>query len=177
MTKEFWYIVIIAVGILFGTVIPMVIAIIDRYKAHKIANEEREKATIARKEADRYEAEARELESESEIAQAKAEEEKQLRIASEAEAKAKEAEAKEMEAEADLLRLANQLVDETETLYKEVDEQLKQKTGKGAGSAKKAEVMTKMEITALKKGYPFDADKWSDIIDGIVKMTRNVNGK
>lgn len=178
MNKEFMlWVILTAVGILCGTVIPLIIAIVDRHKSQKKADEEKEKASIARKEAERLEVEMREAGSESELAQAEAEKEKQLRIATEAEARAKEEEAKANEAEAELLKLANKLVDETETLYKDVDQHLKQTTGKGAGSAKKAEVMTKMEITALKKGYHFDEAKWSDIIDGIVKMTRNVNAK
>lgn len=85
-------------------------------------------------------------------------------------------EAEKAEAEADLLNTAILLIDGAEELYKNIDMELKRQ-GKSAGNVKKDNVMTKLKSYALDKNYPFDMDKWSEVVDNIVKFTKNVNGK
>ena len=85
-------------------------------------------------------------------------------------------EAEIAEAEADLLQTAILLIDSAETLYKDVDKALKSK-GESAGPVKKETVMMKLQTYANEKQYDFDAEKWSGVIDGIVKITKNVNGR
>lgn len=85
-------------------------------------------------------------------------------------------EAEQAEAEKDMLTTAILLIDGAEELYKDIDIEMKRQ-GKSAGSVKKDNVMTKLKSYAVDKNYLFDADKWSEVIDNIVKFTKSVNGK
>lgn len=85
-----------------------------------------------------------------------------------------EAEAADAKATTDMLNYANGLVEAAETLYRDVDIALKAK-GSSAGPVKKDSVMAKLQMYAIEQGYTFDADKWSDEVDAIVKLTKNVN--
>ena len=85
-------------------------------------------------------------------------------------------EAEKAEAEVDMLNTAILLIDGAESLYEDVDTVLKREQ-KSAHEVKKDNVMTKLQSYAIEKNYYFDADKWSEVIDNIVKFTKRVNGK
>ena len=76
-----------------------------------------------------------------------------------------------------MLDEANKLICEAESFYKTLDTVLKSTEGTTAGAFKKESVMTKLESFAIKIGFAFDKEYWSNKIDEIVKLTKNVNGK
>lgn len=157
----FFTIIFSAIGLVLTAVVPLVWAIIDRRKAKKQEAEAKAEVIKARAEAEAQEDAAKKAEAE-----AKAENLEKI---------AAEAAAKTAEAEADLLKKAIDLMDAAETTYKRVDGVLKAEGGKGAGAVKKDTVMTKLQSYALENKFPFDADKWSGVVDGLVKFTKNVN--
>lgn len=65
-------------------------------------------------------------------------------------------------------------ISNAEMLYKDVNALLK-KEGKSAGTVKKDSVMSKLQAYALEKGYAFDVEYWSEKIDQIIALTREVN--
>lgn len=100
---------------------------------------------------------------------------KQIIAANDEKAKA-EAKAADAEATTAMYSYANELVEAAEVLYKDVNISLKEQ-GKSAGPVKKDSVMSKLQMFALEHNYTFDFDKWSDTVDQIVKLTKNVNAK
>lgn len=76
----------------------------------------------------------------------------------------------------DLMEVVTTLIKQAEATYKDVDAILKSEN-KSAGPVKKDTVLTKLQAYALQKGYDFDIDAWSDKIDDIVAMTKQVNAK
>ena len=74
----------------------------------------------------------------------------------------------------DMLDKVNQLILSAEMLYANVDAALKQR-GDSAGSVKKDSVLSKLQAYAIANDYEFDTDFWSNKIDEIVYLTRNVN--
>lgn len=46
-----------------------------------------------------------------------------------------------------------------------------------SGALKKDSVMAKLSQYALEKGYVFDSEYWSAVIDQLVELTKNVNAK
>lgn len=84
--------------------------------------------------------------------------------------------AKDAEATAELRECANKLIAEAESLYKDVDAQLKTE-GKSAGLVKKDSVMSKLQLHALTLNTAFDFEKWSKYVDDVVAMTKVVNAK
>lgn len=137
-TAENLKIIGVCIGVLFGTIAPLVISLIRSIKARKQAKID---ALNAQSEAEKAEAEKRQA-----------------------------------QAEMDMLNFVTALIENTEVAYKEVDAFMKAK-GSTAGKVKKDVVMTKAESYAIKNGNEFDAEKWSNKIDELVKVTRNVNGK
>lgn len=65
-------------------------------------------------------------------------------------------------------------IGDAEMLYKNIDSMLKQR-GTTSGAIKKENVMTKLHAYAIEKGYEFDSEYWSNKIDEIVALTKNVN--
>lgn len=100
---------------------------------------------------------------------------KEEAAAAKTEAEKAAAVAEEAKVKNELLELANTLVGDIETAYKQFDTIIKEKTGKGVGVMKKESVMTKLQAACIEKGVPFDSDFWSNKIDEIVKLTRTVN--
>lgn len=75
----------------------------------------------------------------------------------------------------DLTSLAKDLIISAENAYKEVDAILKQQGNKGSGAVKKDSVMTKLQAACIEKGIDFDCEYWSNKVDELVKLTREVN--
>lgn len=77
---------------------------------------------------------------------------------------------------------AEKLYADAEKLYEDYTKQL---VGTGApvttsvksGALKKDSVMAKLSQYALEKGYVFDSEYWSTVIDQLVELTKNVNAK
>lgn len=86
------------------------------------------------------------------------------------------ADVKVAEATAELKEYANKFIAEVESLYKDVDSELKAKN-KSAGSVKKDSVMSKLQMQALALNIAFDFDTWSKYVDDVVAMTKIVNAK
>ena len=61
-----------------------------------------------------------------------------------------------------------------EQLYKDVNAVIKQR-GSSCGALKKESVMANLQAYAFDKGYDFDAEYWSNKIDEIVTLTKQVN--
>ena len=80
------------------------------------------------------------------------------------------------QANADLSDKATQLVDDAERLWKTYDSTLKA-SGLKSGPLKKDSVMNKLQAYAIEKNYTFDSTVWSEKVDNIVKLTKNVNVK
>lgn len=76
-----------------------------------------------------------------------------------------------------MLDEANKLISEAETFFSSLDKVLKSTEGTSAGIYKKESVMTKLQQYATSIGAAFDADYWSNKIDEIVAMTKQVNAK
>lgn len=100
---------------------------------------------------------------------------KQIIAATDEKTKA-EAKAADAEATTAMYNYANELVEAAEVLYKDVNISLKAQ-GKSAGPVKKDSVMSKLQMFAIENNYTFDANKWSSVVDQIVKLTKNVNVK
>lgn len=77
-------------------------------------------------------------------------------------------------AEADMKAKAQQLVLIAENSFADINDILKDK-GKSAGGMKKQNVMTELQQYAITNGYTFDREKWSDIVESIVTLTKQVN--
>lgn len=86
-------------------------------------------------------------------------------------------EAEAAEAKQKMLDTASTLIKEAETFYKSLDTVLKNTEGTTAGAYKKESVMTKLKAFAMTIGFNFDEEYWSNKIDEIVKLTKDVNGK
>lgn len=100
---------------------------------------------------------------------------KEAAAAAKTEAEKAAAAAEEAKIKNELLELANTLVGDIETAYKQFDTIIKAQTGKGVGAMKKESVMTKLQAACIEKGVAFDSEYWSAKIDEIVKLTRTVN--
>ena len=74
----------------------------------------------------------------------------------------------------DLREKALELILVAENTYADVNEILKS-YGKSAGAMKKQSVMTSMQQYALDKGYTFDREYWSNKVEDIVSITKQVN--
>lgn len=74
----------------------------------------------------------------------------------------------------DLREKALELILVAENTYADVNAILKS-NGKSAGAMKKQSVMTSMQQYALDKGYAFDGDYWSNKVEEIVAITKQVN--
>ena len=79
-------------------------------------------------------------------------------------------------AKEDMEEQAKKLISSAEEFYKSLDVVLKS-NGESAGPYKKESVMSKLQSYANEKGYNFDVEYWSDKIDKIVKLTKEVNAK
>lgn len=90
--------------------------------------------------------------------------------------KAAQTEAEKEKANAEIYNLAKQLVQGAEVAYEEFNTYMKNK-GLTAGSLKKKDVMIELKSFALENGYAFNTETWSEKIDEIVELTRNVNAK
>lgn len=85
-------------------------------------------------------------------------------------------EAERAKADADMQAYATQLIKDAEASYAAFDVVLKQ-SGKSAGEVKKKSVLSDLQTYAISKDYKFDKDKWSEAIDTIVELTKQVNKK
>ena len=65
-------------------------------------------------------------------------------------------------------------VQAAEIAFKDINETLKAKSS-SAGPIKHDSVMLKLQNYATEKGYEFDAEYWSQQINELVAITRNVN--
>ena len=74
----------------------------------------------------------------------------------------------------DMLAVVNQFVEVAETTFAGFDAVMKTQ-GSSAGSVKKENVMAKLQAYALRSGYDFDEDYWSEKVDEIVSLTKRVN--
>ena len=82
----------------------------------------------------------------------------------------------------DMTSAAQGFIADAEKLYEDYTKQL---IGTGApvttsiksGALKKDSVMAKLSQYALEKGYVFDSEYWSGVIDKFVELTKNVNAK
>lgn len=90
-------------------------------------------------------------------------------------AKAATTEAERQKALNEASEVATNLIQEAETTYKQIDDILHQRNGSGSGTLKKESVMAKLQTYCNDKGIPFDKDYWSNKVDSIVAMTKNVN--
>ena len=79
-------------------------------------------------------------------------------------------------AENGMLYHAQALIASAEQTFKSYDAVVKQQGG-SAGALKKDNVMTKLQAYAMQNGYAFDAEFWSQKVDAIVAMTKEVNAK
>lgn len=76
----------------------------------------------------------------------------------------------------DMLHAVNNFIEAAEKTFKGFDTVMKSQ-GSSAGSLKKDTVMTKLQAYAMQNGYEFDEEYWSQKVDSIVAMTREVNAK
>lgn len=82
----------------------------------------------------------------------------------------------------DMKSAAQEFISDAEKLYENYTKQL---VGTGvavttsvkSGELKKKSVMSDLSQYAQGKGYVFDAEYWSKVIDDLVSMTKNVNAK
>lgn len=88
--------------------------------------------------------------------------------------KAAKTEAEKQAAINEMATAAKSFIANAEELYKDVDRVLKTQ-GKSAGSLKKKDVMSELQTLANSKGYEFDSEFWSEQVDKIVNLTRQVN--
>lgn len=85
-------------------------------------------------------------------------------------------EAEKAKAIADMNEQMEILAQAAEIAYKDVHATLKAQ-GSSAGLIKKDSVMIKLQNYAVEKGYPFDAEFWSDKLTKYIESTRNINVK
>ena len=85
-----------------------------------------------------------------------------------------QADAEAAEAKLDLMDYAKQLITTAEETFDTVNKIMKQR-GQSAGPIKKEVVMAKLQSYATENGYDFDETEWSDEVDNIVQLTREVN--
>lgn len=90
--------------------------------------------------------------------------------------KAAVTEAEKEKATNDMLHAVNNFIEAAEKTFKGFDTVMKSQ-GSSAGSLKKDTVMTKLQAYAMQNGYEFDEAFWSQKIDNIVAMTKEVNAK
>ena len=76
----------------------------------------------------------------------------------------------------EIAELAQQFVVEAENLYKDIDGIVKGQ-GKSCGALKKDSVMTKIMDACISRKTKFDKEFWSDAVDKLVEVTRQVNAK
>ena len=96
--------------------------------------------------------------------------------------KAAKTEAEKEAALNDMTSAAQGFIADAEKLYEDYTKQL---VGTGvavttsvkSGALKKDSVMAKLSQYALEKGYVFDSEYWSGVIDNLVELTKNVNAK
>lgn len=72
-----------------------------------------------------------------------------------------------IQAQNDILQKTIELVETTELSYKGIEQTL-EANGQKAGSFKKEAVMSKLQNFAFSKGYTFDEDQLSSLIDSVV---------
>lgn len=85
-----------------------------------------------------------------------------------------QADAEAAEAKLDLMDYAKQLITTAEETFDTVNKIMKQR-GESAGPIKKEVVMAKLQSYATENGYDFDETEWSNEVDAIVQLTREVN--
>lgn len=85
-----------------------------------------------------------------------------------------QADAEAAEAKLDLIDYAKQLITTAEETFDTVNKIMKQR-GESAGPIKKEVVMAKLQSYATENGYDFDETEWSNEVDAIVQLTREVN--
>lgn len=91
-------------------------------------------------------------------------------------------EADEEAARNDMKTAAQGFIADAEKLYEDYTKSL---VGTGvavttsvkSGSLKKDSVMSKLSQYALEKGYTFDSEYWSGVIDELVALTKSVNAQ
>lgn len=83
-------------------------------------------------------------------------------------------EAEKEKANNDMREQAETLILEAEQTYADVNTILKA-NGKSAGAMKKQSVMSALQQYASEKGYIFDKEYWSDKVEEVVNMTKQVN--
>lgn len=76
-----------------------------------------------------------------------------------------------------MLDACNEYIANAETFYKNLDTVLKQQNMGTAGAYKKESVMNKLQQFAKGLNYNFDEKYWSEKIDELVKLTKDVNIK
>lgn len=82
----------------------------------------------------------------------------------------------------DMKTVAQGFIQDVEKLYEDYTQSLvgtgsTVSTSVKSGSLKKESVMSKLSQYALEKGYSFDSEYWSGVIDELVAMTKSVNVK
>lgn len=85
-----------------------------------------------------------------------------------------QADAEAAEAKLDLIDYAKQLITTAEETFDTVNKIMKQR-GESAGPIKKEVVMAKLQSYATENGYDFNETEWSNEVDAIVQLTREVN--
>lgn len=85
-----------------------------------------------------------------------------------------QADAEAAEAKLDLMDYAKQLITTAEETFDTVNKIMKQR-GESAGPIKKEVVMARLQSYATENGYDFDETEWSNEVDAIVQLTREVN--
>lgn len=88
--------------------------------------------------------------------------------------KAAKTETEKLELYDKMSTLANDFISEAEKAYMSIDETLK---GNNGGAVKKQNVMSKLRDFCASNGVAFDEQYWSEKIDSLVSLTKNVNVK
>lgn len=68
-------------------------------------------------------------------------------------------------------------IQNAEETFKSVDTVLKAQGSKGCGSVKKENVLTKIQSLCLQKGIEYDEKYWSEKVEELVALTKQVNAK
>lgn len=89
--------------------------------------------------------------------------------------KAAKTEAEKQKIMNEMLDLANELIVKAEETYGQVNQIVKQQSGKGLGAVKKESVITGLQAYCNEKGIAFDNEYWSKKVDEIVEVTKKVN--
>ena len=91
-------------------------------------------------------------------------------------AKSAKTEAEKQSIISEMKDLANELIVKAEETYRDVHELVKAKNnGVGLGAVKKESVMTGLQAYCNEKGIAFDKDYWSNVVDELVAVTKQVN--